>query len=175
MDSSKLQLLTCEDTRMPIISIGKPFSPRLLKCSSSPSPTKSNSPKHFTSIDSYGDKMKSLGEFFFCTNTELIEKFNNGFYTMGFWTNIQSKTLGTFLIVTTTDSKMHFVSMRRKIYGCNYQYDFIKGCIQTISCNCCEFNSNIIIQEPIYYEFPDEVIILTPGNPYEVPKILSKM
>jgi hypothetical protein len=175
MDSSKLQPLTCEDTIIPIITISRPFGPRLLKCSSSPSPTKSNSPKNFISIDLYGDKVKSLGELLISTNTELINNFNTGEFTMGFWTNIQSKTLGTFLVVTTPDSKMHLVSMRRKIFGCNYQYDFIKNCIRTINCNCCELNSNHKIQEPVYYEFPNEVIILTPVNPYEVPKILSKM
>jgi hypothetical protein len=175
MDSTKLQPLTCEDIPISIISISKPFGPRLLKCSSQSSPKKSNLSKNFISIDLYADKLKNLGGLFFCTNSELIENFNTGFYTMGFWTNIQSKTLGTFLVVTTTDSKMHLVSMRRKIFGCNYQYDFIKGSIRTIGCNCCELNSIVLIQEPIYHEFPDEVIILTPENPYEVPKILSKM
>ena len=174
MDSIKLKPLTNENNNIPIIGLSKPFG-LCCKCSSPSSPKKFNPLIKLNSIDSYDDKVKSLGEFFFSTKKELINNFNTGYYKLGFWTNIQSKTLGTFLVVTTIDSKIYFISMRHKLVGCNYQYDFVKNNIKTMNCNCCELNFNLKIKESIYYEFPDEVIILTPKEPYQLPNILSKM
>jgi hypothetical protein len=175
MDSTNLSPSSHETINNPPISISKKFSPRLLRCSSPSSPIKPNSPVRFNNMDLYEKKLKTLGELFIITKKELIDNFNTGYFTMGFWTSVQTKTLGTFLVVTSPGSKMHFISMRRKFPGCNFQYDSIKNNIRTKNCSCCELNFNCELQESIYYEFPEEVIILTPIDPYLLPTILSKM
>lgn len=178
MDSTNLKPLSCENIKIAPISLFDKFSPRLLRCSSPSNSLNSLTPKspiRFNIMDSYDDKLKSLGELVISTKKELTDKFNSGYFTMGFWTSVQSKTLGTFLVVTSPDSKMHFISMRRKILGCNFQYDSIKNCIRTKNCSCCELNYKFEQQEPIYYEFPEEVFILTAKDAYVVPTILSKI
>lgn len=175
MNSFNLKPLSCKDNNLPPFSISNTLSPKLLRCLTPSSPKKSNSPAKLNQLDSYNEKLKGLGDLEFISKEKLIDNFNTKYFTMGFWTSIQTKTLGTFLVVTSPDSKMHFVGMRHKLFGCNFQYNFEKNNICANNCTCCDLNSNFDVSETLYYEFPNEVIILTPNEPYQVPKILSKM
>ena len=132
MDSTNFTPLSCESIDNLPSLISKKFSPRLLRCLSPSSPKNSNSFIRFNNMDSYDDKLKTLGELVTITKTKLIENFN-------------------------------------------FQYDSVKNSIKSKNCSCCELNSKLELQEPIYYDFPEEVLILTPKDPYSVPIILSKM
>lgn len=170
LDSSKLKPLSTKGLCVPELEISKTFSPKIL---SPVSPKKSNTPTRITPIDNANEeKLSKLGVIDNISKKQIIENFDNKIYSFMFWTCVQTKNLGTFLVVKTPDNKMHFISMRQKLNGCNFQYDFIKKCIYTKDCDGCEFKS---ISDTLHYEFPEEAIVLTPDEPYEIPNTLSKM
>ena len=171
LDSTHLKPLSGDITKIPDISISENYS-LFFRCSSPPTPS---SPIKFVSIDNFDEQFKNLGDCNWILKKELIECLNSKYYKIGFWSSIQTKTLGTFIVVTTIDSKMHFISMRRKISGSNFQYDYAKNNIYTRDCNCCKLYNSSTEIETVYYDFPDQVMILTPKKPYEVPIELSKM
>jgi hypothetical protein len=172
LDSTKLKPLSTKGLDIPDIEIPKIFNPVLLRCVTPSSPKRSKSPFRLIPIDNYENKIAKFGNIEYSNKRQIIDNFDMGYFSFMFWTCIHTKTLGTFLVVKTLDSKMNFISMRHKLYGCNFQYDNVKKCIYTKNCDGCESK---ILDNTLYYDFPEEIIILTPDNPYDVPNILSKM
>lgn len=170
IDSTHFKPICGDTTKIPTISIPRNHNSLFSRCSS---PSNSSSPVKFLSTNDFEEKLKVLGNCGWIFREDLIERLDNKYYKIGFWSSIQTKSLGTFIVVTTEDSKMHFLSMRRKISSCNFQYDFIKHNIYTRSRSEL-YNSSKEI-EAVYYDFPEQVMILTPKEPYEVPVMLSKM
>ena len=171
LNSAKLAPLSTGGLKIPVLEMPKVFSPKLLRGNSPSSPKKMNTPR-LTPIDIFEEKLSKLGKVEHISKKELVDNFDTKYYSFMFWTCVHTRTLGTFLVVKTPDSKMHFISMRHKLVGCNFQYECAKKCIYTRDCDSCESKT---VEEPLFYEFPEEVIVLTPENPYEVPNILSRM
>jgi hypothetical protein len=172
LNSTKLKPLSATGLDViPSFELPKIFNPIILRCVTPSSPKRPKIPSRMTPIDIYDDILAKFGSIEYVDKLDLIDYFDTGYFSFMFWTCIHTKTLGTFLVVKTHDSKMHFVSMRHKMIGCNFQYDIYKKCIYTKDCDGCESKIN----EVLYYDFPEEVIILTPSNPYDVPHHLSKM
>jgi len=171
LDSTHLKPLSNDISKIPAITLSINHNLPLSRCSSPSSPT----PIRFISIDNFDEQFISLGESDQISKEELIERLSDKYYKIGFWSSIQTKSLGTFIVVTTPDSKMHFVSMRRKISGCNFQYDFTKNKIYKRECSCCELYKLSTDTETLFYDFPEKVMILTPREAYDAPIFLSKM
>jgi hypothetical protein len=168
LDSTKLKPLT-SIIDIPEMSI-KTFSPRLVKDKLYPCSPKSTITKRLTPINLYEEKLEKIGKIECITKKELIHNFESGYYSFLFWTCVQTKSLGTFIVVKTPDSKLHFISMRKKMKGCNFHYDIYKKTIYTKDCDGCKF-----INEASHYEIPDEVIIFTTDEPYEISNVLAKI
>jgi hypothetical protein len=171
LDSTKLKPLT-NMIDIPTFEISKILNPSIQRCVTPTSPKKTVSFAKLKPIDIYKEKIAKLGIFKYLKKDDLINNFDTGYFSFVFWTCIQTKTLGTFLVVKTPDNKIHFVSMRTKLIGYNYQYDRTKKCIYTNGYNKNDF---ISLDCNSFYEFPDEVIVLTPDDAYGIPNILSKM
>lgn len=169
-DFTKLKPLICKKETSGT-EVPKLFNPLIKRCVTPISPKSPVTATRLTPIDKYEEKLAKIGNIEYVKKQELINNFDTEYFSFMFWTCVQTKTLGTFLVVKTPDTKMHFISMRKKLIGCNFQYEYTKKCICTKACDGCEFDIN----EVSFYEFPEEVIILTPEDAYEIPNILSKM
>lgn len=172
LDSTHLKPLSNDISKIPAITLSINHNLLLSRCSSPSSPS---SPVKIVSADNFNEQFKTLGDCEWISKEETIKRFSGKHYKIGFWSSIQTKTLGTFIVVTTQDSQMHFLSMRRKISSCNFQYDFSEKKIFTRECSGCELYKSSIEIETQFYDFPDQVMILTPKEPYESPIFLSKM
>lgn len=172
LNSTHLKPLSGNTAKIPVISISQSHTSLLSRCSY---PQIKGKLAKFIQIDNFDERIQNLGDCKWISKDELIECLNSKYYKIGFWSSIRTKSLGTFIVVTTTDSKMHFLSMRRNLSGCNFQYDFIKNNIYTKDCNCCGlFNLEKEIKT-IHHDFPEKIMILTPIEPYDIPIFLSKM
>lgn len=171
LDSTKLKPLT-SSIDIPIIDVSKIPNPLIRGCITSTSPRRPLTPTKLVPIVNYEEKLVKLGKIEFITKAELINNFEIGHFSFLFWTCVQTKSLGTFLVIKSPDAKMHFISMRKKLFGCNFQYNQLKKCIYTKTCDGMEFSS---LNDISFYEFPEDTIILTPDEPYEIPNILSKI
>jgi len=138
-------------------------------------PTPTSPKKIATPIEVYDDKISHLGKITKISKNDIIKNFENQYFSFMFWSCIHTKTLGTFIVVKTPDTKIHFISMRKKLLGCNFQYNFSRKCIYTKDCTDCFYEYEINEEDLVYYDFPDDLIVLTPDEPYEIPNILCKI
>lgn len=179
LDSTKLKPLSAMDTNIPHLEMPKKYN-LILENALSYGSIKSILSLKTIPIKNYEDKLAKFEKIEYINKKQIIEYFDMGYFYFMFWTCIHTKTLGTFLVVYSVDSKIYFISMRQKLNGNNFQYNNDKKCIYTNDCKKSKLNiiDNLIYHEfddSTYYDFPEEMIMLSPNSPYEIKNILSKI
>ena len=102
---------------------------------------------------------------------EIIEKSfkSNIFRFDKVWTNIETKTLGTFLTICYNGS-FHFIPLRMNCFVNDGDFEFENG---TLYIDIDMKMDNMVLRR--IYEFPCHTIIFSPENPFEFSDVLRNL